>query len=119
MGNCLKSASTDDLTLLNGRASESNRESIDQEPNFQFQVSTFIFCVITFVLYYIKHLSRISAILKIFSCSKSRWNKLNLQRVIFSSHFVKMEKFSLFIFSLSSKNTRKSSVYQRKNYSSP
>lgn len=37
MGNCLKSASTDDLTLLNGRASDSTRESIDQEPNLQFQ----------------------------------------------------------------------------------
>lgn len=43
MGNCLKSASTDDLTLLNGRATESNRESIDQEPNFNFQVRTKIF----------------------------------------------------------------------------
>lgn len=39
MGNCLKSTSTDDLTLLNGRANDSNRESIDQEPNLQFQVS--------------------------------------------------------------------------------
>lgn len=39
MGNCLKSASSDDLTLLNGRASDSNRESIDQEPNLHFQVS--------------------------------------------------------------------------------
>lgn len=34
MGNCLKSTSTDDLTLLNG-----NRESIDQDPNMHFPVS--------------------------------------------------------------------------------
>ena len=39
MGNCLKTTSTDDLTLLNGRAAESNRESVDQEPNLQFPVS--------------------------------------------------------------------------------
>ncbi|KAG5677130.1 hypothetical protein PVAND_006912 [Polypedilum vanderplanki] len=37
MGNCLKSTSTDDLTLLNGRSNDSARESIDQEPNLQFQ----------------------------------------------------------------------------------
>jgi hypothetical protein len=40
MGNCLKSASSDNLTLIGGRANEGNRDSIDQEPNFQFQVST-------------------------------------------------------------------------------
>lgn len=40
MGNCLKSTSNDDLTLLNGRANESNRESIDQEPNLHFPVSS-------------------------------------------------------------------------------
>lgn len=39
MGNCLKSTSTDDLTLLNGRANESNRESIDQDANLHFPVS--------------------------------------------------------------------------------
>lgn len=38
MGNCLGTNSTDDLTLLNGR-NESTRESIDQEPVLQYQVS--------------------------------------------------------------------------------
>lgn len=42
MGNCLKSTSTDDLTLLNGRANDSNRESIDQDPNMHFPVSFYI-----------------------------------------------------------------------------
>lgn len=39
MGNCLKTTSTDDLTLLNGRATESNRESIDQDQSLHFPVS--------------------------------------------------------------------------------
>lgn len=44
MGNCLKSTSNDDLTLLNGRTNDSNRESIDQDPNLHFQVSSSLFC---------------------------------------------------------------------------
>ncbi|CRK95995.1 CLUMA_CG009435, isoform A [Clunio marinus] len=36
MGNCLKSTSNDDLTLLNGRTSETNRESIDHDQNLHF-----------------------------------------------------------------------------------
>lgn len=40
MGNCLKSTSTDDLTLLNGGA---NRDSIDQDPTMHFQVRFAIF----------------------------------------------------------------------------
>lgn len=43
MGNCLKSTSNDDLTLLNGRTNDSNRESIDQDPNLHFQVSSSLF----------------------------------------------------------------------------
>lgn len=39
MGNCLKSTSTDDLTLLNGRANDGNRESIDQDVILNFPVS--------------------------------------------------------------------------------
>lgn len=39
MGNCLKTTSNDDLTLLNGRANDSNRESIDQDANVHFPVS--------------------------------------------------------------------------------
>lgn len=39
MGNCLKSTSSDDLTLLNGRTNDSNRESIDQEISQPYPVS--------------------------------------------------------------------------------
>jgi hypothetical protein len=34
MGNCLKSTSTDDLSLLNGRTNENRQDSIDEERNF-------------------------------------------------------------------------------------
>lgn len=33
MGNCLKSASSDDLTLLNGRAGDVRQDSVDEDRN--------------------------------------------------------------------------------------
>lgn len=40
MGNCLKSTTNDDISLLNGgRNNDSNRESIDQDQNIHFPVS--------------------------------------------------------------------------------
>lgn len=39
MGNCLKSTSTDDLSLLNGRANENRQDSIDDERNFNVSQS--------------------------------------------------------------------------------
>lgn len=70
MGNCLKSTSTDDLTLLNGRTNDSNRESIDQE-NMHFPVSWSFSGRLSKEKFYIKILRNLPLFSRVFALVES------------------------------------------------